>query len=701
MIRTLLLSILAVSLTFAVAYGDDPNVADVPVTKIVLFSSGVGYFEHDGEVDDDAVVELSFRAPQINDVLKSMLVMDLSGEGTVTGINYASRDPLIRALKSFAVDLSDDPELGELLSQLRGAEVTVQAPDDVQGRILGLEQQQKVLFIDGSTTLIVETILNLMTEDGIQALPLSTIQGVELADERLADELSKALDVLLTANDTERKPVRINFAGEGERDVRIGYVVETPIWKTSYRLDLSGETPRIQGWAIVENTSDADWTDVQLSLVSGQPISFIENLYTPLYLPRKIYSPRGRASLTPQTYDQGVEPPEWPDEGDVDNLPTLREEEEEEGAGGGFLAESPPEGYAPEELSLEDSLVGTVRALAAGSSVGELFEFTVSEPVTLARRQSAMLPLIASGIDAEPLSVYDPDVLSAHPLTGARITNNTELKLPPGSITVLTGGVYAGDASIYAMNPGDRRLISYGVDQKIRAEVEEHWENTTNTQTAIFIRDGALHVLGVRRTTVTYTFHNADTRDRDILVATGPQYAIYSKLVQPETFEEKTFFGWRVRVTAPAGETTSLDVVTDTAWHAVESITAKTPDQLWTYVENQDVPEDVHNALANALKLRREQIGLEEAVKADQARREEIFVSQQRLRDNLQTIDQDSSLGKRYLAKLNEQEDELEAIDAEIDQATERIQALKEQLEELLDGLVVGKPIEHKDVLSQ
>ena len=685
----------------AVPAAAEPNEADVPITRVVVFDTGVAYFEHTGQVDGDAVMRMNFRAGQINDLLKSMLVMDLSGKGTVSGVSYASQDPVARALKSFAVDLSGDPSLWALLSQLRGAEVQVLAPEEITGRILSVEGRKRQVSADGQTTTFTDAILNLVTDGGVRALPLSSVQNVRLTDPKLAEELSKALDALLASRDTQRKPVDIHFRGEGPRDVRIGYVTEAPLWKVSYRLVFDDEQSHLQGWAIVENTSDADWTDVQLSLVSGQPISFIENLYTPLYLPRKIYSPRGRASLTPQTYDQGVEPPEWPDEGDVDNLPTLREEEEEEGAGGGFLAESPPEGYAPEELSLEDSLVGTVRALAAGSSVGELFEFTVSEPVTLARRQSAMLPLIASGIDAEPLSVYDPDVLSAHPLTGARITNNTELKLPPGSITVLTGGVYAGDASIYAMNPGDRRLISYGVDQKIRAEVEEHWENTTNTQTAIFIRDGALNVLGVRRTTVTYTFHNADTRDRDILVATGPQYAIYSKLVQPETFEEKTFFGWRVRVTAPAGETTSLDVVTDTAWHAVESITAKTPDQLWTYVENQDVPEDVHNALANALKLRREQIGLEEAVKADQARREEIFVSQQRLRDNLQTIDQDSSLGKRYLAKLNEQEDELEAIDAEIDQATERIQALKEQLEELLDGLVVGKPIEHKDVLSQ
>jgi len=667
----------------------------------VVFDSGVAYFEHTGQVDGDAVMRMNFRAGQINDLLKSMLVMDLSGQGTVSGVNYASQDPVARALKSFAVDLSGDPSLWALLAQLRGAEVQVQAPEEITGRILGVEGRKRQISADGQTTTFTDAILNLVTDDGVRALPLSSVQNVRLTDPKLAEELSKALDALLASRDTQRKPVDIHFRGEGSRDVRIGYVTEAPLWKVSYRLVLDDEQSHLQGWAIVENTSDADWTDVQLSLVSGQPISFIENLYTPLYLPREIYSPRGRVSLTPQTYDQGIEPPEWPDDGDVDDLPTLRREDYEDDSGGGFLAEDDGSDLAPEEASIEDSLIDTVRAVAGGDQTGELFEFTVHEPVTLARRQSAMLPLIASGIDAEPISIYNPSVLSRHPLNGARITNSTELELPPGSITVLADGIYAGDASTYAMRPGDARLISYGVDQKISADVIDDWTKTTNTQVAVFIRDGKLNVLGVRRRTIEYIFHNSDTKARDILVETGEEYATYTELVEPKTFEDKTEFGWRLRVEVPAGETTTLTVVTDIAWHAVEVIATKKPDDLWAYVEDKDVAKDVYDALTDALKLRRQQAALEEAIKANQARREEIFVSQQRLRDNLQTIDQDSSLGKRYLAKLNEQEDELETIDKEIDEATGQIESLKQQLEEFLDGLTVGAELKHEDVLAE
>ena len=139
----------------------------------------------------------------------------------------------------------------------------------------------------------------------------------------------------------------IRFAGQGERRVRIGYVVETPVWKTSYRLILSdhrrtagaagrgsadkrgrpGQAGRptsptaggsgrgkpatgggkLQGWAIVENQTDNDWNDVQLSLVSGRPISFIQDLYQPLYIPRPVVQPELYASLRPQTYDAGMD----------------------------------------------------------------------------------------------------------------------------------------------------------------------------------------------------------------------------------------------------------------------------------------------------------------------------------------------------------------------------------------------------------
>ena len=153
------------------------------------------------------------------------------------------------------------------------------------------------------------SVLNLLAGATIRSIPLEDVRSLELEDPQLQEELSKALSALAQARDQDKKPVQINFTGQGERRVRIGYVVETPVWKTIYRLILSDDEktkPAIQGWAIVENQTDNDWNNVQLSLVCGRPISFVQDLYQPLYVPRPVVQPELYASLRPQTYDEGL-----------------------------------------------------------------------------------------------------------------------------------------------------------------------------------------------------------------------------------------------------------------------------------------------------------------------------------------------------------------------------------------------------------
>lgn len=191
----------------------------VPVSKVVLFTSGVGYFEHFGTVDGDADVRLRFKTEQINDMLKSLAVMDLDG-GTVRRVSYGSKEPLERALKSFGVDISGNPTLADLLRQLRGCEVIVMAPDKVVGKVFNVETRTKVFGQPPAQ--VVEEIIDLVTAEGIKQLPVSTVQAIRLADEQLDSELNKALTLLVAARDKDRKPVDIHFAGKGQRKVRIG-----------------------------------------------------------------------------------------------------------------------------------------------------------------------------------------------------------------------------------------------------------------------------------------------------------------------------------------------------------------------------------------------------------------------------------------------------------------------------------------------
>src|SRR3990170_6019548 len=276
----------------------------LPLSEVVLYSSGVGYFQRDGSIDGRGEVELRFKVDNINDLLKSMVIQDFDG-GQVGTVTYDSRDPITKTLKSFAVDLTAHPGLGQLLEQIRGERVEVATPNPVAGVVVGVEKKREK--VSDKEVGEVE-YLNLLTADGLRSIPLSQVQRIQLSNEQLNAELRQALEVLASSHDVQKKTVKLEFDGKGRRRVRVAYIVETPVWKTSYRLALSEmKQPFLQGWAIVENTTDEDWENVKLSLISGRPISFKMDLYEPLYVKRPVVVSQLYESLRPQVYEQAME----------------------------------------------------------------------------------------------------------------------------------------------------------------------------------------------------------------------------------------------------------------------------------------------------------------------------------------------------------------------------------------------------------
>ncbi len=277
----------------------------LPIGQVVLFSSGVGYFQREGTVEGTTRVDLSFPVQDINDLLKSMVLRDLDG-GHISTVSYDSNAPVERTLKSFAINLTGNPGFGQILNQARGEKVEVvltqtnaTQPGTMSGTVVGIEKQKVAV---GKDTVEVE-LLNLWCADGMRSLKMPEVQRVRFLNPIMDSEFRKALETLALSHDTQKKAVSINFEGEGKRNVRVGYVVENPIWKTSYRLVLDKkDKPYLQGWAVVENPTDEDWKDVRMSLVSGRPISFQMDLYQPLYVPRPVVEPELFASLRPPTY---------------------------------------------------------------------------------------------------------------------------------------------------------------------------------------------------------------------------------------------------------------------------------------------------------------------------------------------------------------------------------------------------------------
>src|SRR5262245_52199730 len=241
--------------------------ADLPVSQIVLFNSGVAYYQRAGNVSGDARLDLQFPAATVNDLLKSLVLEDKGG-GRIGAVSYDNRNPVEMTLKSFAIDLTRNPTVGQLLEQVRGerVEVTGTTTGALSGLIVGVEKT-KVPTDKGA---VIDTEqLNLLTSGGLESISLREVKRIRFVKPELEQEFRKALEVLAQSRDKQKKTVSLTFSGRGERRVRVGYVMESPMWKTSYRLALDekegkekGEKLFLQGWAIVENTTDEDWNKV-------------------------------------------------------------------------------------------------------------------------------------------------------------------------------------------------------------------------------------------------------------------------------------------------------------------------------------------------------------------------------------------------------------------------------------------------------
>jgi hypothetical protein len=659
--------------------------AELPVTRVTVFSSGVACYQRDGKVSGDATVELRFKTEQINDILKSLVLQDLDG-GAVSTVTYASRDPIDKALGSFAVDLTGRPSLAQLLDQLRGAGVEVTAPQagqSVVGTIVGVEPQTKVI----NETSVTEYVLNVLSDDGLRGIVLTPGQRIRLTDEKLDAELRQALLVLATSHDADKKTVTLSFTGAGERRVQAAYLLEAPLWKTSYRLVLSEQNkPFLQGWAIVENTTDDDWNDVSLSLVSGRPISFIQDLYQPLYVPRPVVRPELYASLTPQTYGGAMDDASK-EEADMAEAPMMQMRDaarsSRRGRFAGDAAAAPP--MAAPSMEMIPGEGGGVTSAASAEDVGELFAYDIEAPVTLPRQKSAMLPIVTGEVAAEKVSIYNPAVHAKHPLNGLLLKNTTDLHLMQGPITVFDANTYAGDARLDDIQPGERRLLSYAMDLACEAEMRS--PSGTSETVSMRIARGTLYIKQKYTDKREYDLKNRDDKPRSVIVE-QPMPDDW-KLVEPKEPFERAREVYRFRTEAPAGEKSTLNVVFEREGYETVALASVGLDPIGHYLRSKVISKEVKAALEKLVQMRQALEELNREVAARETEIREITTEQGRIRENMKTAPQDSDLFARLLKKLDDQETRLEKLNGELSDLRARQQSKQKEMEEFLLGLEV------------
>src|SRR5258707_5311468 len=281
------------------------SAAKLPVRRVVLYKNGVGYFEHLGRVRGSQDVQVDFTSAQLNDVLKSLTVLDLTG-GRITGVDYNSEAPLARRLATLRLSLGERPTTAEFLGALRGARLEVRSGNGplLTGKLLSVERKTRTGAGPGWT---VETDeISLITDSGeVRSVDLNASTSVRIAEKDLRLEVGRYLGLIASSRDQDVRRMTISTTGTGERNLYVSYISEVPIWKTTYRIVLPSKAekrPLLQGWAIVDNTGGEDWDSVELSLVAGAPHSFIQQLSEPFYGRRPVVPLPESVQLSPQTH---------------------------------------------------------------------------------------------------------------------------------------------------------------------------------------------------------------------------------------------------------------------------------------------------------------------------------------------------------------------------------------------------------------
>ena len=690
MLRSLVLA-LAVANLPARAATTQPS--ELPVKAVTLYTSGVGFFRHDGSVSGDGSVTLKFKTQQINDVLKSLVIQDAGGK--VSGVQYPSQDPLDKTLKTFQIDLTGDPSMARVLSQLRGATVTISmAGDNRHGTVVGVEERTVPATLTAPERKT--AILNIFDGKGLGQVELEKVQSIQLDDERLQTELARALAAVATGRDQDKKPVTIAFTGPAEHRLALGYVVETPVWKTTYRLLLDGPDGKagggnLQGWAVVENQTDSDWNDITLSLVSGRPISFVMDLYQPIYLPRPTVQLDLFAGLKPPVYRSGAQ-----------NMAFGASRTAGGGSGGGFSPMEAAAAPAAKAVDATDSILvpslgkdvdgdgladfglsSHIASAATTAKLGELFQYKIDH-VSLARQQSSLVPIVTDKIEAEPLSIFNQTVLPRNPLNGVMLTNTTGKLLPQGPITVLSGGAYAGDSRIEDLPAGQKRLLSFGIDLETLVDVKD---SGTSDLVGGKIVKGVLFLSRKLSQTKTYTVENKSDHDRGVIVE-HELLRGWSLVDSPEPME-KTDVRYRFKVAVTKGKTEVLKVTQQDTQDETVMILNNDLNALVYQSKQGAIPPKVREALIDAIKRRQAVVDLQRQSQKKGEALDTIEKEQVRLRENMVVVDKGTPYHTRLLTKLNDQESQIETLRKDREEIDAKAKQAQTDFEAYLEGLNV------------
>ncbi|HEX8289884.1 MAG TPA: carboxypeptidase regulatory-like domain-containing protein [Pyrinomonadaceae bacterium] len=740
----------------------------LPIKRVIVYSNGVAYIERRGFVSGNAEINLSFKQSQVDDVLKSMVVLDL-GQGRIGAVSYNSSAPPSAKMAEipFSVDAVTDGINGGLagvLAQLQGAKVLVSANGATAvGSILTVEKREVPADKDKPARQV--RFLVIASDNGeISSFDLSEVRSIKLLENGTVKDVNEFANATASARRRDAKTITVTSDGSGQREMIVSYTIAAPIWKTTYRvvMDEQGK-PFFQGWAIVDNVSDEDWRDVQLSLVSGTPISFIQPIQQPFFRYRPIVPIPNDLKLRPQVYEDGVssnyttnsisgivtdpngavipntrvtirnnstgyeqtlstdsqgnfqtgqlDAGNYTVSASASGFQNLRVTNVQVGSGQtnnlrlslsvGSVSETvdvtssqvqslPLNGRNTQSLlqlnagsaqsnfmTADGTNVGTslsnalttgksgVETAATGEEIGDLFEYKIAQPVTVMRDRSALIPIVQTKMDGERVSIYNEAVRRDRPMGGMKLVNTTSLTLEGGSLTVLDGNAYAGEALMERLKPKEQRFISYALDLGTLVTVRQDADSTPAK--LIKILNGVFQVHYFRQEHKTYTIQNQTERPRVVYIEYPVRqgWQLTDETPKPEITTQR-YYRYKVELGAYAKK--EFTVAEQQALMDSYALTNLSRADLEMFLTRRYINAETKQRLEKLIDLRIQINQIDAKIQSFEDEEEKISDDQKRLRENIEALSKTpeaKTLIARYITKANEQETRLEAIEIE------------------------------------
>lgn len=659
------------SFVLTVALLSTAMAADIPIREVILYKSGVGYFERGGTLRAGESARLEFKASDMNDVLKSLTISGTNG-AKIDGLRYDSNEPLQGKLADFPFKIGDQASLALVLDQMKGAKVELKyGPETITGTIVS----GRVARADDKQPER-EQLVVLSDSGDLRTLDLAGAGSLRFADPKLQSELRDYLAIVNQSHSTDKRSIYIDSSDTKERQIDASYMIPTPVWKSSYRLIFTDKAePTLEGWAIIDNTTGEDWSNVRLAVVSGRPVSFITSLYPPKYVQRRVVELPEDQAANPVIYGGAI--------AEAANAPAAPAAKARLGGAftGGVAGFVPSAGLSTESMQVVPS---DVRVNVASGDLGELFEYRFSVPVTVKKDESVMLPFLQQPIGARKLLIYS-ESYGEHPMNAAELTNSTAKTLDGGPITVFDANSYAGEALMTTLKAGDKRLISYSVDLGTR--VTTQFDSSRELVREIHVNRGLLTARLAMDETKTYTIRNIDQKAKTLIIEHGQRPGYKLLTLKPS---ETTTNAYRFEVKLGPDSTEKFPVAEERLYETTTAVSSLTPDVLLSYVQNKALSQTGRTQLQQVLDAKQRIADLDDQIGQLNSDINDLINDQSRIRQNIESLNRVSGQQDQvqtYARQLAAQENTLASSRDKLSELRKQKTAEESRLNTLIEKL--------------